>query len=88
MNTTDQIDHLMRHGVVSLTVAKSPKNTTYVKATQFITTGEEGNNMEAIHQVDDAPLPELLNQLLKQVEHINKIKSSNLVVIPKTQRHD
>lgn len=73
----------MRHGVVSLTIATSPKQTTYVKATQFVPTGQDGNHMEVIHQVDDAPLPELLNQLLKQVEHANGIKASNLVVIPK-----
>lgn len=83
MNTTDQIEHLMKNGVVSITIAISPKKTLYIQAAQVVPTGAGANHMQITHQADDADLPDLLNQISKQVEHANAIKTSNLVLMPK-----
>jgi len=83
MSTTDQIESLFKHGVVSITIAISPKKTMYIQAGQIVPTGPGTDHMQITHQVDDAPLVEMLNTLAKHVAHANEVKADNLLTLPR-----
>lgn len=82
MSTTDKIQELFKQGVVSLTVAVSPKGVLYVQAGQVVQTGPNATHMQVQHQADSADLPDLLNQIAKQVDHANGIKT-HVLTMPK-----
>ena len=84
MNTTDRIESLLKQGVVSLTIGTSPNKLLFVQARQGVRTGADGTHVEATHQSEGVSLEECLNQVSKQVEHLNKIKTSNMIHIPRS----
>jgi hypothetical protein len=85
MNTTDQIEHLLKQGVLSLTIGLSPNKMIFVQATHGIKTGPNGTHMQIQHQAEDESLVTCLNQINRQVVHANAIKSENLVVLPRNK---
>ena len=66
MNITDQIDSLMKDGVISMTIGTTPKGSRFVQAQQAVQTGEAGNCQQIMHQVE-GPLPDCLNTLARRL---------------------
>lgn len=40
--------------------------------------------MKATHQAEGVSLEECLNQVAKQVEHLNQIKTENMIHVPRS----
>lgn len=81
MNTTDQIESLLKQGVITLTIGTSPNKLLFIQAQQGVHTGPNGTHCQVTHQAESESLVECLNLLAKQVEHLNQIKVENLVVV-------
>ena len=84
MNTTDRIESLLKQGVMTLTIGMSPNKLIYVQARQGVRTGGDGTHIEATHQAEGVSLEECLNQVAKQVEHLNQIKTANMIHLPRS----
>ena len=86
MNLSDQIESLLKKGVISLTIGTSPNKMLFIQAPQAVQTGSGGTHMQVTHQVEGVSLIECLNKLESQVAHANAIKSENVVVLPRGGR--
>lgn len=82
MNTTDQIESLMKRGVAALTIGKSPNKLLFIQADHPVITGSAGNQMRITHQAEAVSLEGCLNQISKQVDHANELKPT-LMTLPR-----
>lgn len=83
MNTSTQIETLLKGGVLNLTIGLSPNKLIFVQAKQTVKTGPQATLMEIGHQAEDESLAVCLNQIARQVEHSNNLKPSKLVTLPR-----
>ena len=78
MSITDQFNTLFKAGVASINIGLTPEGRTYVVAGQMVPTGPNRTWMQISHQVDGGDIPDMLNQISKQVEHANALKTEIL----------
>lgn len=79
---------LLNGGITTIAFGLSPTGKPFVQATQGIATGVEGNGAKIQHQKVGDTIPEVLESLAADVEHIAKIhkepppRSSNIIQVP------